>query len=95
MVAEVLDVCWQKFFCRRDNFAANKQIIEHKQAASKFCFEAASFKCFYWKTYSLSKRASFLSTQIVAKGKKAEISAKTKSSSSHLKILRAGSTKRR
>jgi|GEM_PF-2719267 len=32
--------------------------------------------------YSLSKRANFLSTQIVAKGKKAEISANTKSSSS-------------
>ena len=33
---------------------------------------------------SRSKRANFLSTQIVAKGKKAESKAKTVSSSSHL-----------
>ena len=33
---------------------------------------------------SRSKRANFLSTQIVAKGKKAESRAKTVSSSSHL-----------
>lgn len=40
---------------------------------------------FFVENYSsLSKRANFLSTQIVAKGKKAESKAKTVSSSSHL-----------
>ncbi len=45
--------------------------------------------------YSLSKRASFLSAQIVAKGKNAAISAKTKSSSSQRKIFFAGSKSKR
>lgn len=45
--------------------------------------------------YSLSKRASFLSIQMVAKGKKAAINAKTLSSSSQVKIfLMAGKNKR-
>ncbi len=42
------------------------------------------------KIYSLSKRASFLSIQMVAKGKNAASNAKTVSSSSHSKIFRAG-----
>ena len=45
--------------------------------------------------YSLSKRASFLSIQIVAKGKKAAIKEKTLSSSSQTNIfLMAGKNKR-
>ena len=44
---------------------------------------------------SLPNLANFFSTQIVAKGKNAEIRTKTKSSSSHLKIFFAGRISKR